>query len=1393
MDQKKLIEDLNKYWKDNQIFEKSVNQRSDKLQSITYDGPPFASWSPHFWHGLVSAMKDLIGRYKTMKWYKVVRDRWRDCHGLPVEKYVEKKLWIDGKRDIEEKIWVEKFIEECRSSVSNTSDEWRIFIDQIWRRADMDHAYFTMDLDYMQSVIRVFQNMYNQNLVYKWFKVQRYCPSCATTLANNEVNEWYKDRQDPAITIKFKIDENKTPIIHLVNAIIKNEEGWILSFFSPKYSWRQFPWWKVELWEKPEDTIKREIKEELGVDCIITKHIWTIKTFWAAFFLMSLYEVDIIWQIKNIEDKKHSRMEYVMTEKAENKFWFSYKVANIIIDDEKEICNFPDILNYHNLINNPEEKFEKDVNILAWTTTPRTLPSNMFLAVGKEINYCLVFDKSSKEYYILAENLIKQYYKDANEYILINILKWKDLSGIKYEPLFPYIDQSHIDKNYKDKFFEIINWDFVSTEDGTWIVHIAPASWQEDYDAVTKILPKEDSKNWLFITLNDYGEFTNTVPDREWIRVYDANKDIITKLKNEKKLIWQKSYSHSYPHCRRCETPLVSKAITSRFIKEQELTKTTVPNAEKIEFVPQTVKNRFIETLKSAPDWNLSRNRYRWCPLPVRENTKDMEDRIVLGTLDEIYQKTINWSANITKLIFIRHGKSDYNFHHLEDSYGSATLNPEGGEQATQLAKDLSKARGKDIDNMVFVISPLQRDFLTIEPYFQKTFGKTQAKKIREKYYETTKLYQKLFDQWKLYKYIISSWEKNRFEIWENIYVDFRTMELFMPDYQDKYLDIEWKFLRNEKKYWPHGESTMDLYKRTEWYILEITEKFRTKTIVTVSHAESILMMIKRIRDFDFNTKRNELKLDNAEIRTHYRDNNRNTEVDLHKPYVDNYRFFEKDNEYRRVTEVMDCRFESGSMPFGQVWYIWVESRKSKVESQNKKIKTWWLDDLMTWWTTKAKPLIYPADFIIEWLDQTRWWFRTMHINGNAVMKKNSFNNVIINWLVLAEDGKKMSKKLNNYPEPAYLFYKYWSDAYRLYLLSSPAVRAEPFRFSEKWVDQVFKDYTSAIINTYKFFETYAKIDNFVYDKPTVYFLRHWESEKQWSHPALSAKAVKLMKDKVFIEKILRVNPDIIYSSNLLRAIQTAENAKEIIKQYTGKQIEIKIDQELSEESQTLDIYNKILESESWKNVLIVSHEPNFQKIRSEFYWEQSKNKLDKLEIIKLPTYKISNELDRRILAELNNLGIEVDKQMDQYFLDSATKLVMWFIDKLNNRFIRRSRRRFRWSWMNDDKISAYNTLFEVISRYTKICAPFTPFITEHIYLELQNFTNKNPWNLCSLWDLWNLSIHLEHLPIPSNHYINETLLEEINLVRRIISLGLFIRAKNNIKVKQPLKSLEIC
>jgi isoleucyl-tRNA synthetase len=158
--------------------------------------------------------------------------------------------------------------------------------------------------------------------------------------------------------------------------------------------------------------------------------------------------------------------------------------------------------------------------------------------------------------------------------------------------------------------------------------------------------------------------------------------------------------------------------------------------------------------------------------------------------------------------------------------------------------------------------------------------------------------------------------------------------------------------------------------------------------------------------------------------------------------------------------------------------------------------------------------------------------------------------------------------------------------------------------------------------------------------------------------------------------------------------------------------------------------------------------------------------------------------LDKWILAELHTLGLQVEQEMNKYFLDTSAKLVLGFIEKLNNRFIRRSRRRFRASGMDQDKRSAFNTLFEVIQSYLKICAPFAPFVSEHIYLQLQNFTSKGK--------IEGDSIHLKHLPLYSEKYIDKQLLEEIGIVRRIISLGLFIRSKNKMAVKQPLAKMQI-
>ena len=176
------------------------------------------------------------------------------------------------------------------------------------------------------------------------------------------------------------------------------------------------------------------------------------------------------------------------------------------------------------------------------------------------------------------------------------------------------------------------------------------------------------------------------------------------------------SYTHSYPHCRRCKTALISKAMDSWFIKEPSLKNLTLPNAEKIGFVPETIKKRFIATLDSAPDWNLSRNRYRGSPIPVWINDKDQEDRLSIWTLDELYQNTQNWSQNLTKNILIRHGRTDYNEENRGDSYGTWTLTQQGEKQAEKLNKELSTELWKT-KNTIIVISPLKRTFQTITPF----------------------------------------------------------------------------------------------------------------------------------------------------------------------------------------------------------------------------------------------------------------------------------------------------------------------------------------------------------------------------------------------------------------------------------------------------------------------------------------------------------------------------------------------------------------------------------------------------------------------------------------------------------------------------------------------------
>ena len=1370
------------FWMKDKTFQRSIDERAEAMSYKFFDGPPFASGSPHYGHLLAGSIKDVIPRYRTMRGYKVKRKRGWDCHGLPVEKAVEKALWIDGKKDIEDKIWIEAFVEKCRAYVNQTNADWKRFVDHTGRWADIENPYFTMDLDFMESVIWCFSNIYNQNKVYKGFKVQGYCPSCATPLANNEISDGYEDKQDMAITIKFAHQAPKSSayeasedgFIDVVAGVIRDGEGRYAMIHHMKENLWFFPGGKVEKGECRIAALKRELKEEIGVEAEEKHYLGAIKIIHLGKpYRVHRFEVTTSDTPSVQESEKHNALVWVKEEKSENSLGFALNINGTIIDDEKELTH--DFIDFHlfKKVLDPEDKglIEGKFNFLAWTTTPWTLPSNMFLAVGAEIDYVTVYDPESQEYYVMAENLLKKYYKSPDQYKFIYKQKGKELKNLTYQPLFDYIPNSKIPTEYKSQFFQILNGDFVSTEDGTGIVHIAPTFGEIDFMAVAELLGEQHALEWLFMPVDEYGCFDEQVPDYQGMKVFDANKLVMDELKVRKVTVKAESITHSYPHCRRCHSPLIYKAMSSWFIKEKEMNAQTYQQAEQINFVPETVKNRFVNGLQQAPDWNIARNRYRGSPLPIWQNVEDPEDRFSLGTLDELYHLTKTGSKNLTKNLFIRHGRTDFNDEKKFDGLGVSVLTQEGQTQAKTLVEKLAKLKEEKAD-LVFVVSPLPRAWETLKPSLISFFDEPLVADCEKKYFEIVKDYQEAFNKGTLLEIVQGSDEQNVFQLHEQIFVDWRMTDHLSFADQGKVQPcdlLNWQDAN--KAIGSDGETTETMFARVKNAVQYWNAEFATKTLIYASHNDTIAMARKVFRNFDYASKRKQFLTKNWEIQTHYRDNARNTEVDLHKPYVDSYWGIREGKSYKRIPEVMDCWFESGSMPFGQDHYLGEE---------------------------KAE-LTYPADFIAEWLDQTRGWFRSLHVVGHAIKGENAFKNVIVNGLILAEDGKKMAKSLKNYPDPRGLIEKRGGDAFRLYTLSAPVVRAEPMRFAEKGVEQCFKDFNIPLENVFKFFETYAKIDKRKSDGTEVFLMRHAKAEGQGMNDPLTAEGKAELESQETREKIIRLNPDIIVHTPFLRTKATAEYVQQTLKTLTGREIPLQVINPLGDDnakkSYMKALYDDLLKEHQGKRILIIGHAYTLRTIREilyENYLEdyaytevQRQEGLKQLEVVKLPTYQIANELDKWILAELHQTLNLVDHYLEACELDAALKSGMDFIEKLTNWYLRRSRRRFRGSEMTTDKHSAYATLFEVLSTYLQMMAPFTPFITEELWQKLQTFVAGKEGEKAE-------SLHLSYWPFASEKYIDQQLMEEITTVRKAIKLALFIRSKNKIAVKQPLQKLSI-
>lgn len=678
----KMENEIIKFWNENKIFEKSLENRKDSKEYSFYDGPPFATGTPHYGHIVASIMKDVVPRYWTMRGQYVERKWGWDCHGLPIENIVEKEMNSKKKKDIE-KMGVEKFNELCRSKVLTYVDIWEKIVERMGRWADMKNAYRTMDRDYMESVWWVFKELWDKGLIYKDYRSMHICPRCETTLSQQEVSEGYKDIKDLSVVAKF------------------------------------------------------ELIDEPG-------------TF-----------------------------------------------------------------------------------VLAWTTTPWTLPGNVALAVGKKITYTKAkITKDGKDIgtFILStdytQNILPKLFQDGGHKITYSGEKiiGSDLVGKKYKPLFDAYSKDEKLEN-RENGWKIYVGDFVTTEEGTGVVHIAPAFGDDDYK-----LSKEHNLPFVQHVAMD-GSFKEELGEMAGLNVKPIENsqatdvEIIKYLAKNGLLFSKEKYEHSYPHCWRCDTPLINYATSSWFVAVTKIKDEMLKLAKNINWSPNHMKEgRFGNWLEGARDWSISRQRFWASVMPI-------------------------WVCN----------------------------------KCSE----------------------------------QKVFGKVA---------ELEKL---------------------------------------------------------------SGEKIDDLHKHT---VDKIT-----------------------------------FKCDKC------------------------------DGTMYRVPDVLDTWFDSGSMPYAEIHYPF--------ENENRFEKN------------------FPADFIAEGVDQTRAWFYYLHVIATAIKNKEAFKNVIVNGIVLAEDGKKMSKKLQNYPDPSEMFDKYGADSVRYYLMNSPVVAAENINFIEQEVGDITRGMMRMLWNSYSFFVLYANIDKFRVDK----------------------------------------------------------------------------------------------------------------------------------------------------------------------------------------------------------------------------------------------------------------------------------------------------------------------
>ena len=630
-------------WKDDQTFEKSVAQRPVDNAYVFYDGPPFITGVPHHGTLLSSIVKDAVPRYWTMKGKRVER-RWGwDCHGLPAENFVEKQMNIVDRRQIMTNsdqpapldkdgnplptISLEKYITKARESMVANSETWQGVIDRIGRWVDFAGAYRTMDKDFMESVWWAFKQLYEAGKIYEGEKVLMYDTKFATPVSKAEVtmdNDAYQTVTDPSVYVKFKLKDSKTShkivlnehskVLFVCNANVvrsqmaqafynhftKTQNADSAGVNAEKYSTDEIPTvadFDAHLIAKNLDPLAViDLMQEKGIEVGASQRTQLTKDM--------LRDYDLVVNIANRDQTPDwLKGDNVVWWKIEDPHAESRKLAELACDEiEKRVKQL-----ISGEVVDDDIEGDEDVNILAWTTTPWTLPANLMLAVNPEMTYCEVLVDGEK--LIIAEEALERTLQDDKhqplEYDVLRKFPGSELVGKKYQPLDT---GSAWPEN--DKIHTIYAADFVSHESGTGIVHIAPAYGEDDFELgkANGIAP--------FHVIDDNGYYTDT--NYKGLEVWENNKFIAKDLK-EKGVVWKIEYiRHEYPFNPRSKQRIMYRAIPSWFFDIQGQKPLMLDENEHINWFPAHLKHgRFAKNIEQAPDWNLSRDRFWATAMPV--------------------------------------------------------------------------------------------------------------------------------------------------------------------------------------------------------------------------------------------------------------------------------------------------------------------------------------------------------------------------------------------------------------------------------------------------------------------------------------------------------------------------------------------------------------------------------------------------------------------------------------------------------------------------------------------------------------------------------------------------------------------------------------------------------